>query len=172
MSGLPSLVWIVLAALGAVGLLRLVAGSRGGNRALDLRDPADQLIAVRRADFTSRPLMNKSEFRRFCWIEDWARDRDHRLFAQVSYGEIIRSDDREAHASVNAKRADFVLVDADGLPALVIEYQGGGHHQGNAAARDKVKRAALAKADVPLLEVYPKQSRAEVLASVEAMLDA
>ena len=160
--------FLLLAALGALAVLKLVLGR--GVRPLDLRDPAYQLIAVRRADFEPRPILNKSELRRFAWIEDWARGGPYRLFAQVSYGEVIRSPDREAHASVNSKRADFVLVDAAGMPAAVIEYQGSGHGQGNAAARDEVKRAALAKAGVPLVELFPKQSRAAVIEALEDAL--
>ena len=170
MTDIVGLVWIAVALLGGLGLLGLLRGRAA--RPLDLRDPADQLIAVSRADFAPRPIMNRAEFKRFCWIEAWARDRPYRLFAQVSYGEVIRSPDREGHASVNAKRADFVLVDEDGLPALVIEYQGTGHYRGNAAARDKVKRAALAKAGVPLLELFPKQGRGEVIEEIEAVLKA
>ena len=166
---LTTLALIVVAGAGALAALRLVGG---GRRTLNLRDPADQLIAVKRADFSPRAIMNRSEFKRFAWIDEWTRGRPYRLFTQVSYGEVIRSDDRDAHASVNSKRADFVLVDDAGMPACVIEYQGTGHHRGNAAARDKVKRAALAKAGVPLVELYPKQDRTAVIAAVEDALDA
>ena len=164
---LTTVVIACLAVAGVVAVLRLLGG---GTRPLDLRDPADQLTAVKRAAFEPRAIMNRSEFKRFTWIDEWARGRPYRLFTQVSYGEVIRSADRDAHASINSKRADFVLVDEAGIPACVIEYQGTGHHRGNAAARDEVKRAALAKAGVPLVELYPKQDRAAVVTAVEDAL--
>lgn len=164
---MTELVLIVLVAAAGLTALRLL-GRRA--RPLDLRDPADQLIAVRRADFAPRAIMNQAEFRRYCWIEDWARGRPYRLFTQVSYGEVIRSSDPQAHASINSKRADFVLVDAGGLPAAVIEYQGTGHYRGNAKARDAVKRAALHRAGVPMVELFPRHDRDAVIGLVEAAL--
>ena len=161
---------IALIVLGLVGAVAALAQLGRGRRPLDLRDPKDQLRAVRRAEFAPCPILNRAEMRRYGWIEAWTRDRPYRLFAQVSYGEILRSSDPDAHASINAKRADLVLVDADGVPAAVIEYQGSGHYQGNARARDAVKRAALERAGVPLVELFPHQDRRAAIAAIEAAL--
>lgn len=53
----------------------------------------------------------------------------------------------------NAKRVDFLIVDADWEPCVAIEYQGSGHYKGNARARDAIKRAVCEKADVAFMEV-------------------
>ena len=66
------------------------------------------------------------------------------VMAQVSVGEILRSKDAAAFACINSKRVDLLLVDGECLPRHAIEYQGTGHHQGTAAARDAVKKAANA----------------------------
>jgi hypothetical protein len=53
---------------------------------------------------------------------------------------------------------DLLLVDEDCEPRHAIEYQGGGHHQGTAAARDAVKREALRRAGVGYHEVVAGQT--------------
>lgn len=64
--------------------------------------------------------------------------------AQVSLGEILRSKNTEAFHCINAKRVDMLLVDQNCRPRHAIEYQGGGHYQENAAARDAFKKKPCA----------------------------
>src|SRR5690606_34541080 len=118
-------------------------------------DAADQLRTVLGADFTVQPLLNRSETRLF-------RERDRtlaesgagwRVMAQVSLGEILRCKDPVAYSCINSKRVDLLLVDEDCQPRHVIEYQGSGHHQGMAAARDAVKKEALRRAGIGYHEV-------------------
>ncbi len=75
------------------------------------------------------------------------------VMAQVSLGEILRSQNTEAYRCINSKRVDLLLVDEDCLPRHAIEYQGGAHHQGSAAARDAVKKEALRRAGIGYHEV-------------------
>ena len=118
-------------------------------------DAAQQLNCVMDAAFSSRPLLNKSEHRLFLAIEKSLamRDSDWRLMAQVSLGEILSSPDKDAYFAINSKRVDILLADQNGLPLHVIEYQGAGHHQGTAAARDAVKKEALRKAGIGYHEI-------------------
>ena len=74
------------------------------------------------------------------------------------------SPDAEAHGCINSKRVDLLLVDPDCRARHAIEYQGTGHHQGSAAARDAVKKEALRKAGIGYHEVVaghttPKELR-------------
>jgi hypothetical protein len=78
--------------------------------------------------------------------------------AQVSLGEILRSKDTTAFACINSKRVDLLLIDDDCLPRHAIEYQGRGHHQGTAAARDAVKKEALRRAGIGYHEVVAGQT--------------
>ena len=78
--------------------------------------------------------------------------------AQVSLGEILRSKDADAYRCINSKRVDLLLVDGDCQPRHAIEYQGGAHHQGTAAARDAVKREALRRAGIGYHEVTAGQT--------------
>jgi len=73
--------------------------------------------------------------------------------AQVSLGEFLASDDAEAYRCVNSKRVDFALMDDDCRVRHAVEYQGTGHHQADAAARDAVKKEALRKAGIGYHEV-------------------
>jgi Protein of unknown function (DUF2726) len=78
---------------------------------------------------------------------------DWQVMAQVSLGEILRSRDAVAYACVNSKRVDLLLVDGNCRPRHAIEYQGLGHHQSMAAARDAVKKEALRRAGIGYHEV-------------------
>lgn len=136
----------------------------------DLSVVENQLYHVQRGAFETRPLMNKSEFRCFVLVQDWVRRSPGdgmRVFAQVPLGEILQSADDLAFRSINAKRIDLVVVDRRGLPLIALEVQGEGHYQGTAAVRDHVKRIALTKASVPLVEIFPGEGQDEVFARLD-----
>jgi hypothetical protein len=115
------------------------------------------------ANFSRRKIMNAEEYYVFKATEDAARiiGGGMRVFAQTSLGEVIGSDDRRAHSAINSKRVDILVVSAQGFPLLAVEYQGGGHYQSSAAARDAVKKEALRRAGVDYVEVTEKHSSDE-----------
>lgn len=116
---------------------------------------ADQLKLVMKADFRSRPLLNKAEGTVFRSLDKIviARNPDWQVMAQVSVGEFVGCDDEAAYRSINSKRVDFVLMDENCQARHALEYQGNGHHQGSAAARDAVKKEALRKAGIGYHEI-------------------
>lgn len=75
--------------------------------------------------------------------------------AQVSLGEVLSSPDARAFSAINSKRVDLLIISPNGVPLAAIEYQGGGHYQGTAPARDAVKKEALRKAGVDYIAVTP-----------------
>ncbi len=125
------------------------------------RDPrptdfaADQLKAVMKAEFKPRPLLNRREVEVFKALDRIviARNPAWQVMAQVSLGEFLASEDKDAYFCINSKRVDFALMDAAGHVHHALEYQGGGHHQGSAAARDAVKKEALRKAGIGYHEI-------------------
>ncbi|WP_308910204.1 DUF2726 domain-containing protein [Pseudokordiimonas caeni] len=126
-------------------------------RQTERRDPAmDQLQKVMQANFTRRRIMNGSEYGLFRIVEKELPQINggYRVFAQTCLGEIIGSTDREAHACINAKRVDILIIGNTGEPLAAIEYQGSGHYQGNAAVRDAVKKEVLRRAGVRYLEIF------------------
>ena len=68
-------------------------------------------------------------------------------------GVYLSASDMQAHSSINSKRADFVIISKYGKPCVVVEYQGTGHYQANAAARDAVKKEACRKAGIHYVEI-------------------
>lgn len=118
-------------------------------------DAAEQLRRVMEANFKPRSLLNKSEARVFRELDRMviARNPAWQVMAQVSVGEFIGCDDAEAYGCVNSKRVDLLLMDGDCRARHALEYQGSGHHQGSAAARDAVKKEALRKAGIGYHEV-------------------
>ncbi|HWA45434.1 MAG TPA: DUF2726 domain-containing protein [Hypericibacter adhaerens] len=118
-------------------------------------DAADQLRIVMGANFSTQPLLNRSEARVFKELDRMviACNSTWQVMAQVSLGEILRCKDADAYRCINSKRVDLLLVDGDCEPRHAIEYQGTGHHQGTAAARDAVKKEALRRAGIGYHEV-------------------
>ena len=125
------------------------------------------------AEFSIQPLLNKSETRVFKELDRMviACDPTWQVMAQVSLGEILRSKDSGAYSCINSKRVDLLLVDGDCLPRHAIEYQGGAHHQGTAAARDAIKKEALRRAGIGYHEVVAGHTRpAELRKLVERLV--
>ena len=107
------------------------------------------------AQFTKQQVLSASEARVMIEAERAIAElaMPWRVMAQVSLGEILRSEDAAAFSAVNSKRVDLLIVDERHQPIAAVEYQGTGHWQGNAAARDAVKKEALRKAGVAYIEV-------------------
>lgn len=136
-------------------------------------DAADQLRIVMSADFSIQPLLNKSETRVFKELDRMVLECDPswQVMAQVSLGEILKSKDSNAYRCINSKRVDLLLVDGDCIPRHAIEYQGGGHHQGTAAARDAIKKEALRRAGIGYHEVVAGYTKpAELRQLVEKLV--
>ena len=123
-------------------------------------DAADQLRLVMGAPFAPRRLMSKSEARVFYAAEAAIRDQGlrWRAMAQVNLGEVLSSPDARAFGAINSKRVDVLLVSSSGDPMAAIEFQGEGHYQGSAPARDAVKKEALRKAGVGYIEMTPQHA--------------
>jgi hypothetical protein len=130
-----------------------IAAKPGENESL--ASAAEQLRRVMSADFKSRPLLNKPEAAVFKALDEAviARNPRWQVMAQVSLGEFLSSPDKGAFFSVNSKRVDFALMDEACCVRHALEYQGTGHHNGNAAARDAVKKEALRKAKIGYYEI-------------------
>lgn len=112
------------------------------------------------ADFSTQPILNKREARVFKELDVMVIGRNPawQVMAQVSLGEILRCKDSKAYACINSKRVDLLLMDENCQPREAIEYQGGGHFQGAAAARDAVKKEALRRAGIGYHEVMAGQT--------------
>jgi Protein of unknown function (DUF2726) len=76
-----------------------------------------------------------------------------RVMAQVALGEVLASPNEAAFRAINAKRVDLLVVSAKSEPLAAIEYQGQGHYQGTAPARDAIKKEALRKAGIRYIEI-------------------
>lgn len=129
-------------------------------------DPFDaraQYLATLSCGYERIPVLNGSEARYLPALEAavQAHGRGARLPLQLPLGEVLRpvavaGRDETAKAgfhAINAKRVDFAVVDARGLLLAAVEYQGSGHNLSSPAFRDGIKRAALDRAGVPLIEV-------------------
>jgi hypothetical protein len=137
-------------------------------------DAADQLRTVMKADFKAQPLLNKSEARLFRAIDKMVLGMrpDWQVMAQVSLGEILRCEDKDAYACINSKRVDLLIVDEECRPLHAIEYQGGAHFKGAhaTAARDAVKKEALRRAGIGYVEVVAGDTPAELRRVVERLV--
>lgn len=160
---------------------RNAAKGKNGKAAPSKRDAApvdaaaDQLKTVMHAKFRPRALLNKSEALVFRALDKAviARNPGWQVMVQVSLGEVLASEDREAYGCINSKRVDFALMDEACRVRHALEYQGNGHHQGTAAARDAVKKEALRKAGIGYHEVVAGHTTpAELKRLVERLVPA
>ena len=137
-----------------------------------LGDPTAQMEFISKVDFEPRRLLSRAEYGILRILENITREigGGHRVMAQTSLGEIIAprcasgSDEIRdlAFRSINGKRLDFLVIDRIGMPALAVEYQGHGRYRNRAFMRDAVKREAVRKAGIRLLEV-PADYDAEIV---------
>ncbi|WP_158217891.1 DUF2726 domain-containing protein [Marinibacterium profundimaris] len=136
-----------------------------------------QIAYVAAADFDRQRLLNHSEYRLLLQLESILPRvaPDHRLMAQVSLPEVIRprgdASTREwkrAFHAINAKRLDFAVFDRGGYLACAIEFQGSGHYLDaeKTFVRDAVKREALRRAGIPLIEIDPSFKAEDVEATL------
>lgn len=131
---------------------------------ISITDPAEQLRVVTAAEFTKQTLLNKQEARVLYAAERAVAESGlkWRVMAQVSLGEILRSENARAFAAINSKRVDLLVISQSGEPLAAIEYQGSGHYQNTAAIRDAVKKEALRKAGVRYIEVMGRHTADDV----------
>lgn len=136
-------------------------------------DATEQLRLVMGGEFQKKRIMSPDEARVFLQVERVVKSLGlpWRVMAQVSLGEVIRSVDKQAHAAINSKRVDILIISKSGEPIAAVEFQGSGHHLGTAAARDAVKKEALRKAGVAFVEVLPSHG-ADYIAGEIARLGA
>jgi Protein of unknown function (DUF2726) len=169
-------VFLILITVGASETSRSPRRRRFGrpywNQGFDLTDPTQQLKVVMAASFHKQKVLSPAEYRVFKIVEDEMEilGKGYRVFAQTCLGEVLKSSDESAFHSINSKRADILVVDGGGWPVLAVEYQGDGHYQSRAAARDAVKKEALRKAGVQHLEVHPADSEDEIRSRVRSQL--
>lgn len=166
-----------LAAIAVICLLLLVVGQRTRQpqprrRMPPPRDATRQLRDVLDAEFSALPVMRHMEYQAFKVVEAeaLALRRGLRVFSQTALGAILRTPSDRAFRAINSKRVDALVIGPTGLPLLVVEYQGSGHHQNDAAARDAVKREALRKAGVAFLEVFEHTSEDQIRRQVRDLL--
>ncbi len=136
----------------------------------DLTDAGQQLNAVMAASFEKRRVLNRPEYLAFKIIEAdiAAARRGYRVFAQTSLGKSSRRRTRTLFARSIASGS--LIVDKGGWPVAAVEYQGDGHYQGTAAARDAVKKEALRKAGVRYIEITATESAEQILSRVREQL--
>lgn len=154
---------------------RKIAPAKQQAAACRLDLAADQLKAVMRASFRPRALLNRPESQVFKALDKAviARNPGWQVMAQVSLGEFLASDDSDAYFCINSKRVDFALMDPEANVRHALEYQGGGHYQGTAAARDAVKKEALRKAGIGYHEIVAGHTTpAELRRLVEKLVPA
>lgn len=162
------LVLFVLWGLSVVGVYHLLQWAAAliapRRRKYNPTDSADQLRWVMAAEFSAKRVMSLAEYRVFKEVEAEVQGwrSGHRVFSQTSLGEVLQSTDRRAHSAINSKRVDVLVVGPNGLPVLAVEFQGNGHYQGDAAARDAVKKEALRKAGVAYLEVFSTEQSDDI----------
>ncbi|WP_353476737.1 DUF2726 domain-containing protein (plasmid) [Salipiger sp. H15] len=146
----------------------------------DLSNPQAQLEAISKVSFEKRRLLNKAEYEVLQVLDRVVAEggQMHRIMAQTSLGELIQPRPssateqlrKDAHASINSKRLDFAIIDRFGLLTAAVEVQGSGHYHQKTFLRDAVKREALRRAGVELIEVHRSWNKEDIEVQVRRAL--
>lgn len=140
----------------------------------DVKNTDNQGRFIAAAALKTKRLLNREERAVYRACIQFVRGTRLKVCPQASMGEAIAAEAEDqaaadnAHASYNSKRIDLLICDEDWLPLVAIEHQGSGHYQGNAEARDRVKRLALERAGIGLVETCQHMERDDVVALLEA----
>lgn len=131
----------------------------------DLSDPDVAIKFVQANSYSIRPIMNKGAYQVFRITERYFKEinQGHRVIPEMCMGAVLQCSNQEGFSSINSKRLDIGVINQIGNLILAIEYNGSGHYQGNASGRDAVKRMALNKARVPLIEIIPDDDDARII---------
>jgi len=115
--------------------------------------------------YAARPVNREAALNVLYELQNWISYHrpTWRVGFEVAMGSFIKTEKWQAEAikdrafrSYNSKRVDFLLIDNYGHPMLAVEYNGSGHElSADAASRMAVKRRALERAAIPLLEIGP-----------------
>lgn len=149
---------------------------RAWAQANDVKVTDNQLRFIGEARLYRKQLLNGSEDKIFVACLGFIKARGMRVCPQVSMGEFIGTaegsrNSANAFSSFNSKRVDLLICDRDWRPLIAVEHQGSGHYQGDAEARDGVKRLALERAGVGLVETFDEDDQVTVRAKLEQELD-
>ncbi|SUO97355.1 DUF2726 domain-containing protein [Suttonella ornithocola] len=117
----------------------------------DYYDNQKQRVEV--GGYKKQALLNQTEQVAYKAITTAVSDKNLRVFAQVSLGEILTHSHKKLYLDIMSKRVDFLLTDQNFIPIMVIEIHGSGHYSKNAEHRDNIKKIALTSADVDYLAI-------------------
>ena len=147
---------------------------RDSSKRNSIADEDNQIAAVLEYNgFIRKKIFNREEAQVFYIVRDILRESAFagwHVHGQVSLGEIIQmaiidvgsyKADR-ARRSINSKRADMVVTDNYGMPAAIVEYNGGSHYGDDperTRKRGRVKAIAAEKAGIKLVELLPEMDR-------------
>jgi len=141
---------------------------------------ASQIRFISQSELRAVRPVNKEAARILYALDEWmvSQRPDWRMAFEVSMGAFIKtaSDSNDwvqnaAFRSYNSKRVDFLLIDRFGHPVLVVEYHGTGHDlSSDAPDRMAVKRLALERAGIPLVEIPAKASKSDIARIVNEKL--
>lgn len=141
---------ILVALLVLAGVLFLASLGRGNG--------------FRAADYRRKRLLTRWELRALAEIKGQLPPGFHAC-PQVRLADFIEvavDGDRSRHRSalnrVAAKSVDYVVIDAAGAVALVVELDDRSHDRPERARRDREVNAVLERCGVPLLRVRPGQA--------------
>lgn len=148
----------------------------------DISDTQNQLRFINECDLHVQNPVNREASQVLYALDEWIKKfrPEWRFSFEVSMGAFIRTtysqnDPRQKQAfnSYSGKRVDFLLIDRFGKPVLVVEYHGSGHNlSDNAEERMAVKRLALHKAGIPLLEIPENMPRTGIIAAISDVVEA
>lgn len=138
----------------------------------NVADTSNQIRFIEEAELYAYRPVNKEAVSVLYALDEWIKRNQPtwRMSFEVGMGAFIKTryspDDqgqKAAFSSYNSKRVDFLLIDKTGFPKLAVEYHGSGHDlSDDAADRMHVKRLALSRVGIPLVEVPERTDKQSI----------
>ncbi|MBS9778556.1 MAG: DUF2726 domain-containing protein [Gammaproteobacteria bacterium] len=151
------LVFVIVIVLFAFIFGVVLSGKRKKARKTQEQFYDEQQERVRVGGYKKQKFLNRTEqiARKAIWkaVYDKQQNKNLQLFAQASLGEILSHQNKKLYMDINSKRVDFVLVEKNYLPHIVIEIHGQGHYSNSATKRDIIKRNAIESAGIHYLPI-------------------
>lgn len=148
----------------------------------DVSDVENQIRFIRQTELHAVRPVNREAAQVLYALDEWIEEcrPEWRVAFEVSMGSFIKTScdandaqQKAAFSSYNSKRVDFLLIDRFGMPTLAVEYHGSGHElSDDAEDRMQVKRLALERAEIPLVEIPAKATRNDIKRMISDCLTA
>lgn len=141
----------------------------------DYTDYRQQLLIVEKTSYECKPITNFEARSTLKVVETFFAEYGggYRVLPELAMGAVLGTKMDAGFHCINSKRLDVGVVDAQGFLVVAVEYHGTGHYtDADTPIRDLVKKRALQKVGIDLIEVYPGEPEQVIRQKLQQRMNA